>query len=157
MEKWTSLNSSALAHEVAKDSVFNEPYSGQVIFTLPPYDVPKAMRAFVDEGNQNILVIEFQYGAVTEKKNVKEPRSGIIFFVGEKTGRIHKVCLDAEQLPNGFSFRIDGNHLDPQAFGKALDSLLGAEPSLSQYQDKYNANKSAIKQFNQLGEVEYAH
>ncbi|HAD89808.1 MAG TPA: hypothetical protein DCW74_17915 [Alteromonas australica] len=157
MDKWTSLNTSQLAHEVARDSVFNAPYEGEIVFSLPPHDVPNAMRVYIDEVNAHVLVVEFKYGAVNERWAKKSPRKGIDFFVGIKTGRIHRVELNGELLPTGNSFKLDDSHLDPLGFRRAIESLLGAEPKLSQYEEKYKANTSAIKQFNEIAYEELTH
>ncbi|CAI2388217.1 MULTISPECIES: hypothetical protein [Alteromonas] len=151
MDKWTNLDSTALANEVAGKSKLNEPFNGRIVFSLPPYDIPKSMRAFIENAENEInssLQIEFQYEAITERRNVKRPKPGFSFDVGEKTGRLYKVKIAHSMLPANCEFTIDGNRLNPSVFIKAMDSLLGAEPELYKYEDLYQANKSAIEQFN---------
>lgn len=151
MESWTSLNIRELS-QLKTES--NDQWKGRPVFTLSPYDVPKAIRVYFSDEDDSILNIEYQYGAITEDREIFETSRGTKFELGKKTKRIYSIAIDAKAQPKSVKIRDEENHMEKGFFKKAFEALLGAYPSLEKNKYKYHANELAIDQFNRHSPIE---
>lgn len=78
---------------------------------VSPYDVPKAVRGYIDT-KKNLRVIEFRYPMANEPKEEKAI-GPVTFFVGKKSRRLYRMELDRDQIPtSGFTINIFANAID---------------------------------------------
>ena len=106
------------------------------IFTSP-YDIPEAVRGYVDS-TQKKYIIEFKYINEEELKTVKEDEC-ISLGIGKKSGRIYNVTIDIQSLnlsKGEYQFKT------PQIIEKAIDKL---EADIDSRQSRKKENYIIIK------------
>ncbi|PMF80618.1 hypothetical protein BCV08_15820 [Vibrio breoganii] len=118
-----------------------------VQFITSPYDVPEAVRAYIDELTDK-LIIEFKYIPIKEKTKKQQDGSST-FDVGKNTGRIYKIELDK---PTATQILIETRteHLSESSFDNvenAIDSFIKHNESMNKHTLKYKAAQSALQEY----------
>lgn len=101
-----------------------------------PYDLPDAVRAFLDE-DQKTFVVEFKYASKEALERYDGP-AGFSFRTGKKTGRLYRIEMDRELLDS---------HLAETASG-AIQGLPRKTKSKSRARpvnDNYSAVQTLLK------------
>lgn len=113
---------------------------------LSPYELPEAVRAYVDENS--MVVVVFRYIPIDEKTKIKplEGGSGIFFEIGKITRRIYKIAVPLELLKN--SSKTTGT--DTKPLEAAIDNLISSlRPTIQNERNKeaYSANKNILHHY----------
>jgi hypothetical protein len=87
---WIPLNPDALNSGEALPA----PHGIHISFKMSPYDVPEAVRGFLDESRDQ-FVIEFKY-MLQEEPTRSEEKDGVVFRIGKHSGRVYELCVPIE-------------------------------------------------------------
>jgi len=135
MSDWIEIDAADLALRRGK---LLAPKRGHL--RLSPYDVPKAVRANLEN---NVLTIEFRYINIKETSSPYWGRDdGVSFEVGDRTQRIYKILLDLNKLGDS----TDNISIKIKPVESAIDEFISHQESLDQRTARYLATRSVFRE-----------
>jgi len=131
---WTPVNLSGMAGWKQQKI-----HGVTVEVALSPYDIPQAIRRWVDEKTKS-TVFEFRY-LTEERSREQKPVEGVTLSIGENSGRIYRLEIDsklAKGSPVSCALRIE------EVAARAIDTF--AREALPEMLDIYSLNKRALQE-----------